>query len=125
MSDLISTITMAVDLAKKALTIGEQLKNVDLKIAIADLTLALAKVKIELAELLEENDRLKREASSAKAGPVLVMRDGLYYAEGDPLPFCPVCFESSRKALHLTDRKDTPPAIAGRYHCQACKAKYW
>lgn len=53
-------------------------------------------------------------------------RRGVYYASGDPIPFCPHCYEASAgKRIHLSG----PISIWGEskaeyWDCYACKTRY-
>jgi hypothetical protein len=46
-----------------------------------------------------------------------------YFLEGDDVPFCPKCWESSGNAIHL----QAPVAAGGRVRreCRVCKETYW
>jgi len=46
-----------------------------------------------------------------------------YFLEGDDVPFCPKCWESSGNAIHL----QAPVSVGGRVRreCRVCKGTYW
>ena len=46
-----------------------------------------------------------------------------YFQDGDDMPFCPKCWESSGDAIHLQE----PVRSGGRIRreCRACKEIYW
>ena len=75
-SDLVSSVSTAITLAKRLKDIGENIKGAEFKNVLADLTLELADVKLKLADVLEENVRLKNEIAALKN------------VEGDPCPKC-------------------------------------
>lgn len=76
MIELLPTVTSAIGLANKLKEIGDTLKHAELKGVIGDLKLQLADVKIGMADLLEENDSLKRQLASVQN------------ADGNPCPKC-------------------------------------
>ena len=111
MSGIMKSISSAVDLAKKALTVGEQFKSVELKATVVDLMEKLLDVRMHSLQFREENATLKSALAESSKGPPLTMRKGLYFREGDPLPFCPGCHEAKNQAIHLAQ---TPPGIERR-----------
>jgi hypothetical protein len=78
---------------------------------IGKLNLELANAEIALAQQLREAQKLEdkileleRENKELKNPSVtLVMIDGLYYKEGDEVPFCPNCYDSTGKLSRMTD----------------------
>ena len=74
--ELVSTVSTAIELVKKARDLTSTLRHAELKNIIGDLSLQLADVKIGMADLVEENHRLKKELES------------LRNADGDPCPKC-------------------------------------
>ena len=48
----------------------------------------------------------------------MTFRDQLYYMDGDSEPFCPRCWDSENKAIHL-HRNGT-----GNYRCNNCDNNY-
>ncbi len=76
MIELLPALATALTLANKLKEIGNKLKHAELIDLIGDLRIQLANLKIGTADLLEENDSLKRKLT------------GLQNAEGDPCPKC-------------------------------------
>ena len=64
MVELLPTLSTALTLANKLREIGDNLKHAELKELIGDLKLQLADLKIGTADLIEENDSLKRQLAS-------------------------------------------------------------
>lgn len=88
---LIETAKDAYDLAKKGMTIELQEKIMDLR---------------EQALVLEEeNLRLRTHVrdlqESAREKEAMQFRAPYYFRESDSVPFCPVCWERDRKAIHM------------------------
>jgi hypothetical protein len=59
---------------------------IDLKAAVFD----LAQENADLRKKIDQRGALNRNSSS-----------GFFFQEGDPDPFCPVCFERDEKLIHL------------------------
>jgi hypothetical protein len=106
MADLFSKFTSLYELAKS-------FNNVDLLKEISDL-------KMETSVLTDENRELKekvRQLQFDKKNP-LTFRNGLYYAAGDDIPWCPHCYEVSHIRTHLI--RDQNFKVIGYYKCTHC-----
>ena len=108
MVELLPTLSTALTLANKLREIGDNLKHAELKELIGDLKLQLADLKIGTADLIEENDSLKRQLAS------------IQNADGDPCPKC------RQRTYHL--EQSEPHRIFGEvggvqrtYLCDSCK----
>jgi hypothetical protein len=125
MPDLISSIQLSIDIARKLRDVNEQVKNVDFKSLLADLQEKLADSKLEVVALKEQLADLSRKnvelsaivevRSSEQPEP---MKGG--YRLGDKGPFCVACFETQGKKVLL------PPASGihahfGQWYCPVCK----
>jgi tRNA(Ile2) C34 agmatinyltransferase TiaS len=66
----------------------------------------------------EENKELK-EKLQLKQKMIFEEKIGFYGQENDEVPFCPRCWESDSKAIHLRG-----PNIHGNYKCPQCKTRY-
>jgi hypothetical protein len=52
-------------------------------------------------------------------------RRSVYYASGDPVPFCPHCYEASAgKRIHLSGPMPLHASKAERWDCYACNTYY-
>lgn len=49
----------------------------------------------------------------------LVFKKPLYYAEGDQVPYCSLCWESKKEAIHLVG-----PSRDNSYECKNCNKFY-
>ena len=81
----------------------------------------IVELKLEVFELQRENLALKKQfdeqAKMQMNGPW-----GYYFQDGDDVPFCPKCWESDRKAIHLPGLVDY---FGGRGRiCRVCKHQY-
>jgi hypothetical protein len=83
----------------------------------------------EVFELQQNNLRLQKELSdlqrSTEAENAMVSRPPLnyYYRDGDTVPFCPTCWEHSKKQIHLPPSEPWNGGI--RRDCRVCKQTYW
>ena len=112
-----SILESLTDLVKKTATLDLQEKIVNLREYIISL-------KDENISLKEENQLLKQQM---KLEDDFVLKGGLCWKEGDPVPFCQKCLEASRKTIHLQrwssgwkcfecDKYYAPENEAGRAH---------
>jgi len=51
-------------------------------------------------------------------------RRGLYWAAGDPVPYCPFCFDGSQKRVHLFTSIYNKNPKAQVFECQECNRDY-
>ena len=76
----------------------------------------------EIIELTQERNELKEKCSDLQAQLTLTakmtFKPPVYYAEGDPTPLCPTCWENDGKSIHLVGPiRDNNP----RYYCNVCE----
>jgi len=62
---------------------------------------------------------LKAIAALTKA---MSFKPPFFYQDGDPNPFCPACWEGSRKAIHLIYSHEEETCI--RWDCKTCKQMF-
>jgi hypothetical protein len=127
----ISSIKLAIDIAKELKGATSAIKDAEVKLKIAELLEAMVEVKIQLVDAQDENLELKQiikklEESLASQDEV-VFRDGYYYSadvqEGKPEgPFCPNCF-SSKKQLFLLTEVVGIARRQGKYLCPECEQR--
>lgn len=80
--------------------------------------MALREAAIELKEEnLELRERLNKLEAESKLQKSLQFRDGAYWHEGDPHPFCHVCYDKDQKMIRLHDAK--PSGVP--WWCPVCK----
>jgi hypothetical protein len=78
-----------------------------------------------------ESEQAKLKAEIAKLKMELDLRTKMhmrppseyYFQEGDDVPFCPNCWESRGKAIHLQTHAYEGGEI--RRECRVCKASFW
>lgn len=126
-SAVLSSLKHATDVAKLIKDSGATLAAAEQKLKLAELIEALADAKMAMADLKgelqsknEEVERLKRDAEERKT----LVHNGLFYTkEGDPTPFCPRCFESDGKVIHLSP-ETTNGGLRWR-RCAECEENFF
>ncbi|WP_186055607.1 hypothetical protein [Burkholderia gladioli] len=125
MTDIISSLQMAMDITKKLRDLNEKVKDADMKMLLADLQGEIADAKLEVVGLKEQvaalstkNAELSVQLSARSAEKPVAMHGG--YKFGDEGPYCVSCFEQNGKKILL------PPATGihshfGQWYCPVCK----
>jgi hypothetical protein len=115
--ELISHILDRVKAAyERAKTTGDR----DLLDSLSEARESMLELREKQAALEAEKAELIRRVEAAAPDPLapaLVRHTGVYWAQGDPDPWCPSCWETDRKALHL----NPTGLMAGRMvECRRC-----
>ena len=84
-----------------------------------DLQSEIVTLTSENLDLKEENKQLSQQLEIKKN---MHFKEPFWYAEGDEVPHCPNCWESEKKAIHLTKTFMTSYGL--RHECPACKRFY-
>jgi len=90
-SEAKSILESITDIVKKSATLDLQEKIVSLREFIIS-------IKDENIALKEENQSLKMHLAAEQE---FVLRDGMYWKEGDGVPFCQKCLDVYKKRVHL------------------------
>ena len=120
----LSSLKSALDIAKFVKDCDVSVEGAEIKLQMAELISVIADAKIEVAELqgeLVSRDSRIIELERLLAEKLEMEFDGkLYRVEGDPVPFCTVCYERDSKPHHLTY---IPENIYGQsgWSCKVCK----
>jgi RNA-splicing ligase RtcB len=125
-SAILSSVKTATDIAKLIKDSNTSLEEAEVKLKMADLISTLADIKIELSEVqisqrTKEEKILELEKLLSKKEKV-TFNNGVYWMEGDEVPFCQVCFEKDAKYHHL--RSGFNSNRSPIYHCMICNNKY-
>ncbi len=83
---------------------------------ISELERELVELTLQIGSLEEENEELKRTLSLIKK---MGFKKPFYYQEGDPIPFCPRCWEKEKRPVHLLGPIKVGTGL--RYGCPHCK----
>lgn len=97
--------------------------KIDLSQKIIDLQSAALELIQEKSDLLSENNELKEKIKeledqlNTKAS--LIFNNSMYWLDGDENPYCPNCYDSQGKMIHLIEDKGYM-----KYKCNTCKQSY-
>lgn len=128
----ISSLKVALDIAKELKGAASAIKDAEFKLKIAELIEAMAEVKLKLVETQDENSALKQKIKDLESQLVIqdevVFRDGYYYLaepqDGKPEgPFCSNCF-SKFKQLSLLTEVTGHFSVFGKYECPSCDQRF-
>jgi hypothetical protein len=89
----LSSVRAAKDLAKDS-------SDTELKLRIAEVYDSFLDIKDRVIDLDLENRRLKEQLAQ-RANFKRTSEFGYYFADGDPDPYCPKCYEGTEKEIHL------------------------
>ncbi len=121
-----SHLKTSMDIAKLISDSTSSLSEAETKLKLAELISSLADLKMELSDikvdLIDKDEEIRELKNKIEEKESLIFDGKFYLKEGDKIPFCPTCWESNRKAIHL---------IFKNYHtygkcqeCEVCKTKY-
>lgn len=112
---IISNAKEIADLIKKIGDIELYRKIVELEGEIIELTRTNHNLGLQLGALSKTLE-LKQKLS---------FKAPFYYAEDDPVPYCPKCWESESKAIHLVNEGYFEDHNQTQFSCVPCKHSYW
>lgn len=125
MTDIVSSIQVALGIAKQLRTLSEKVKDAEIKMLLADLQSELADAKVEAAGLKEQIASLTQKNTEltsrleARTREEPEMIDGGYKIGGEG-PYCASCYETSGKKIRLP-RSVGIHAHFGQWTCPVCK----
>ena len=107
MTDIISSISTAISLAKRLTDISKNISNAEFKNLLANLSIELADAKLRIADLISENIELKNKLIEAQS------------AKGKNCPKC------SNRTFELVSSQPHPTfgdlgALERQYQCSSC-----
>ena len=101
-----SHLKTSMDIAKLISDSTSSLSEAETKLKLAELISSLADLKMELADIkvnLIDKDEVIRELKEKINEKDSLIFDGqLYWKKEDKTPFCPICFETENKFIHLS-----------------------
>jgi len=101
MPEVIATVSTALKVAKEAVALAKQYKDTPLYQKLVDLQSQVVELSSERIELVAKIQSLEDQlAQRAKAS----FRRPYWFEEGDAVPLCPQCYESSdgKTRIHLS-----------------------
>jgi hypothetical protein len=128
----ISSVKLAMDLAKGIKDASTALADAEVKFKVAELMTTIADVKIHLIDAQDENNDLKLKIKALetllKQKDDVTFRDGYYYLanpkEGKPDgPFCSNCYSIKDTLSLLTEVTGTFRRF-GKYTCPSCDQRF-
>ena len=87
----------------------------------------VAALEADYSRLAEDHEKLKAaQAIPSPAAPSdgFEFRRGLYYKAGDPIPFCPHCWEASSRRIHLSGPIEMMNREIEYWECHTCDKDY-
>jgi hypothetical protein len=83
----------------------------------------VAALESEYSSLVEQYSALSSRVTQTSEEPLTHVR-GLFYASGDPVPFCPRCWEAGGKRIHLAGPIPMFNPEIEHWECHTCHAAY-
>ena len=81
----------------------------------------------EIIEITRDNHALTTRVQELTAtlanSQDLIFREPFYYVEEDLVPFCPKCWESDKKTIHLVNGGRNGRET--KFDCMQCNKTYW
>jgi hypothetical protein len=121
-----SHLKTSMDIAKLISDSTSSLGEAETKLKLAELISSLADLKMELADikvdLIDKDDVIRELKNKIEEKESLIFDGKFYLKEGDNIPFCPTCWESNKKAIHLIFKNYQ--SFGKCQECEVCKTKY-
>lgn len=108
----------AIDNAKEVAKLIKDLGNMDLYRKILDLQGEIMELTQANRELHVKIQLLENTVSKIDE---MTFRFPFYYIDGDPVPYCPGCFEVDKRAVHFPPPHNTN--AGPMYDCLECKVR--
>jgi hypothetical protein len=108
------------DLDKLEAMIDDNTDKDEIKTQVRFIASQVATLEAQYATLEQEHADLQ----AAHTEPALQPMRGIYYAAGDPVPFCPRCYEADSKRIHLFGPVPLFSSDVERWDCYTCNTAY-
>jgi hypothetical protein len=113
--DVLGTLKQVSELVKKYNDMELMKQVVELQSQVFELQQTNLRLNEELAK---ERRQSATESAMEMRGPM-----NYYFRQGDPVPFCPKCWEGEKKQIHLPEPEPWSGGI--RRDCRVCGDTYW
>ena len=130
MIDVFQSIEALYHTAKRTREVSRQMENAEFNALIAqlieeaaDAKVAAAEMRVQHANLISENDELKRRLQQAAAGTPTVEEDTYIFPGEEGHRFCTACYDMHGKKVRLA-LHEGPYTVFGKYKCPNCKQSY-
>lgn len=107
--------------AKELAALIKKLGDIELERRTLSLQSEILELTSELLELKKVNAEMKQRLELSIK---LTFKAPLYYADGDPTPFCPICWEQHGKAIHTIGPKTVESTGHVFSHCNICNKDF-
>lgn len=133
MSGMLASTAAAVGIIDKAVGIAKKLADDGGELDKATFKLELASVKMEVittqALLFDAEQKIKDLEEKLKDKIAFSFRDGVFWTEGDDTAFCPKCYESENKKIHMELRERAYAGLGSfveksNWYCRVCKTAF-
>jgi hypothetical protein len=118
-STAVSLVNGTIGLLKEARSSAKQSDDHDLKDKLSDVFDSVLELKEVIGNLRDENAGL-RKLLDAKTNLKWDSGVKLYFAEGDPDPFCPSCLDVNGKQIRLQPSSGYHASAWWKYDCKVC-----
>lgn len=109
------TLTEHIDALDKM--VAGHASTAEIRSQIAFIGREVAALEADYAQLVQVNAERQKTDS-------FEYRRGLYYQTGDPIPFCPHCWETSNKRIHLSGPIPMANPEIEYWECHVCDKDY-
>jgi len=104
--------------AKEIADLVQKLGNMEIYRKIIELEAEIVELTRTNHELEKRNEELERLIAFNQD---MKFRKPIYFVKGDSQPYCPRCWESDKKGIHLIGPRGKPD----RYDCPNCSIFIW
>ena len=124
-STAVGLVNSTIGLLKEARAGAKQSHDHDLKDKLNEVYDAFLELKEVISNLREENEGLKKQLET-RANIKWDTKLKLYFAEGDPDPFCPACMDLTHKQVRLHPHyvSNSRSGSVWKYECKICKSQF-
>ncbi|EGU6979543.1 hypothetical protein HJ172_23755 [Vibrio parahaemolyticus] len=105
--------------------------STELQLHLASLTQQLSLTMVEASQLqgilAQKNEEIRQlqQKLTQREQIKFDSETEVYWAEGDDSPFCPKCFESSGKYIHLSFYPNSWGKPNPHHGCKVCDTEFW
>ena len=107
----------------------KELASLVQKVGDIDLYRRIVELQGEVVELSTRNFRLEKKCAELEGElnkkKALSHHKQLYFSEGDPIPYCPRCWETNDKLIHLFRSRGQYAAGVHGWECHTCLYDYF
>jgi len=114
------------DIDKLEGMIDDNAEKEDIKVQLRFIATQVATLEAQYATLEQEHAEFEAAQAEASPDPPFEHARGVYYASGDPIPYCPRCYEAPTPVrVHLFGPVPLwANKMAERWECHACDTAY-